>query len=94
MDIGLQVSFSETFNIVAADFVSNHIPVVVSKEINWASPSYYADPTNFDDIVSRMTVAKFESRVFFFDSLNLHGLKRYNEKSVHYWTYFLKSMKS
>jgi len=36
MDLGMQVSFSETFNIVAADFVVNGVPVVVSREVPWA----------------------------------------------------------
>lgn len=35
MDLGLQLSYSETFNIVAADFVSNYIPFVGSSEIDW-----------------------------------------------------------
>jgi len=33
MDIGMQVSLSESFNIVAADFVSNGIPLVGSPDI-------------------------------------------------------------
>lgn len=35
MDLGMQLSYSETFNIVAADFVSNYIPFVGSSEIDW-----------------------------------------------------------
>lgn len=37
MDIGLQVSLSESFNIVAADYTCAGIPMVVSSEISWAS---------------------------------------------------------
>ena len=37
MDIGMQVSLSETFNIVAADMVSVGLPVVVSHQVRWAS---------------------------------------------------------
>lgn len=33
MDIGLQVSLTETYNIVAADFISQNIPILSSKEI-------------------------------------------------------------
>jgi len=33
MDIGMQVSLSESFNIVAADFVSNGVPLVGSPDI-------------------------------------------------------------
>lgn len=35
MDIGLQVSYSESFNIVAADFVAMKVPIVVSDAIRW-----------------------------------------------------------
>jgi hypothetical protein len=34
MDVCLQVSFTETFNIVSADAVANYIPIVVSDEIS------------------------------------------------------------
>ena len=33
MDMCLQVSFTETFNIVTADAVANSVPVVVSSEM-------------------------------------------------------------
>lgn len=92
MDMGMQVSFSETFNIVTADFVASHIPVVVSKEISWINSSYQADPTNIDDIVNRMHVAKHDAMGFFFKHLNIHGLEKYNSSSIHYWNYFLKSV--
>ena len=35
LDLGMQVSFSETFNLVAADMISNGIPVVGSSELYW-----------------------------------------------------------
>ena len=35
IDIGMQISFSETFNIVTADCISQEVPVVVSKEIDF-----------------------------------------------------------
>lgn len=42
MDIGLQVSFSETFNIVGADIISQGVPLVGSTEIPWLNESYSA----------------------------------------------------
>ena len=42
MDIGLQVSFSETFNIVGADIISQGVPLVGSIEIPWFSDEYAA----------------------------------------------------
>lgn len=56
MTIGLQVSFSETFNIVAADFITSGVPVVGSSEIPWLKAGA-ADPTSSDDIVQKMHMA-------------------------------------
>jgi hypothetical protein len=50
MDVGLQCNFSETFNIVSADLISQGVPIVGSKEIPWASRFFNADPSNSDSI--------------------------------------------
>lgn len=50
MDIGMQVSFSETFNIVGADFVSQGVPLVCSREIPWASKYWAAHPASAEEI--------------------------------------------
>ena len=57
MDIGLQVSFSETFNIVGADLISQGVPIVGSKEIPWAVDSCCADPTSSTAIIKKLTSA-------------------------------------
>jgi len=57
MDLGMQVSFSETFNIVTADFVNNNIPVVVSDEISWVSKLFKSKTTEVDSIVRKMRIA-------------------------------------
>jgi hypothetical protein len=54
MDLGMQVSFTETYNIVAADFVANNVPIVVSNEIDWIAPWCKADPNSTKDIVRGM----------------------------------------
>jgi hypothetical protein len=46
MDVSLAVSFSETFNIVAADSVACGVPLVCSSEVHWASRFSYADPNS------------------------------------------------
>ena len=57
MDIGMQVSYSESFNIVAADFVRMNIPIVTSKEISFNTSFLWADPNSREDIVSKLTRA-------------------------------------
>lgn len=55
MDLVMQVSFSETFNFVAADAISQGTPVVVSSEIPWAT-SGFADTTDEPEISSVISV--------------------------------------
>jgi hypothetical protein len=54
MDICLQVSFSETFNIVTADSVVCSVPVVVSKEVPWLGTYAQADPNDSTSILTQM----------------------------------------
>lgn len=57
LDIGMQVSFSETFNIVSADKVSQGVPLVVSSEVIWANRKYCADPTSVDSIFNALMLS-------------------------------------
>lgn len=85
MDIGLQVSFSETFNIVAADLVAQGIPVVASSEIDFISKLNQADMNKTDDIVKVLKrIKNFNKQISYFcDSRNL--LERKVKDSIHDW---------
>lgn len=54
MDIGMQVSLTETFNVVSADYVTAGIPIVVSKEVAWASAASKAKDDSVESIVMKM----------------------------------------
>jgi hypothetical protein len=86
MDIGMQVAFSETFNIVAADMVTSGVPIVVSKEVPWASAAI-ADPTNADEIARTMLYAwnNADGNVF----TNVESLMGYVDASEKHWLGFL-----
>ncbi len=56
MDMGLQVSLSETFNIVSADMASMGVPFVVSDDVSWAPWICKAEPTSIDSIVRTMGI--------------------------------------
>lgn len=88
MDLGLQVSFSETFNIVAADFVHLRVPVVVSAEIEWANWLYKADPTDIDSIIFHLWLADL-GRKWELQRLNKWGLENYNWEALKVWKLFL-----
>jgi hypothetical protein len=88
MDIGMQVSFSESFNIVSADFVSQGVPIVGSNDIRWLSGFYTADPNSKDDIIKTLSFA-WRFKGIGFHNINKIYLNRYNKKSTQRWLYFL-----
>jgi hypothetical protein len=89
MDIGLQVSFSETFNIVAADFAKAEVPCVGSAEIEWMNWMYKADPTDINSIVGYLWIAYFGKKIGL-HKLNTWGLNRYNAKATDVWATLLR----
>lgn len=83
MDIGLQCSFSETFNIVTADLISQGVPVVGSKEIPWSSCFFNAKPTDSNHIAKMINRAyKFP---YFNVSQNRKKLDKYTDQSYEIW---------
>ena len=87
LDLGMQVSFSESFNIVAADFVSQGIPVVTSKEIEWIASPFYADCTDTKSIVKAIYLAETLGRKGTF--LNKYLLHSFSESAKGMWLSFI-----
>lgn len=90
MDIGLQVSFSETFNIVTADFVDEGVPIVVSDEVKWMPDIFKADMTESDQIVEKMGLALWWKKHFKLADVNRSYLQRYVKKSEEVWMKYLQ----
>jgi len=86
MDMSLQVSFSETFNLVTADAVTNGVPVIVSDEMKWVAPPY-ADPSSSSDIVNVMSDVWMNKRYYI--KKNLEKLTRYSKKSSDIWVDYI-----
>jgi len=83
MDIGMQVSFTETFNIVSADLVSRGVPIVASAELPWIAKKYACNPVDSDDIYKKLilTYNEPEHNV----KLNQEGLRYYCEQTKNVW---------
>jgi hypothetical protein len=84
MDMAMQVSFTETFNIVAADCVTMRLPLVASEDIVWMNRWGQAAPTDSSDIVRKMKTANGWLGGFL-KHQNLGGLRRYCEASRRCW---------
>lgn len=84
MDIGMQVSFSETFNLVAADIVSQNIPFIGSKEVFWISRIFKTNPNRVKWIVLSLYIAYYGRKIKL-QVLNKLGLKFHNFKALRIW---------
>jgi hypothetical protein len=91
MDIGMQVSFSETFNIVAADLVSQGVPVIASSELPWINPIYTAKPTKSGKIYRALLLTYLFPKINTLS--NQYLLKRYTDKSKKIWIDYFKNKK-
>lgn len=83
MDIGIQLSFSETFNIIAADFVKEMVPVVVSEEIGWLPLEFRASTTSTTNVARRLRHVWDRRYMLPFEAFS--SLEKSNEKAVTAW---------
>jgi glycosyltransferase involved in cell wall biosynthesis len=83
LDITMQVSLSETFNIVSADSIIAGTPIVTSPELMWTHSAWQADPTDFESIVKAIRLAYDYPKLNV--CLNRRGLKKYDRKSIEAW---------
>ena len=89
MDIGLQVSFSETFNIVGADLISQGVPLVgTAEEIPWAIDFFCANPTSSEDIVKKLIRTYLHPRVN--TVMHQWSLKHYTSNVGKIWRNYFK----
>lgn len=89
VDLSMNVSFSETFNIVAADSVSQGVPIVASSEVAWASPLCFAQTTSAKDIVRRIKTVLSWHQGGLISRHNLRRLKKFSERSRSMWLKYL-----
>ena len=87
MDIGMQCNFSETFNIVSADLISQGVPIVGSSEIPWSYSCYNGIPADSDSITKALY------RTYIYPSrnvrLNQKCLTKYTNKTRKTWLQYL-----
>lgn len=89
MDMGLQVSYTESFNIVAADMVTMGIPMVTSSEISWVNSLFHVkDNSDADSIVDAMHRAELLGR--FGTKLNVCKLGKFVDQTEHLWLTFFQ----
>lgn len=88
VDLLMQLSMSETFNIVAADATLVGKPIIVSKEISWAYPTY-GDPQSVADCLKKLELI-MSNKTFFINS-NRAGLNIYANSARRRWLNYLEA---
>jgi hypothetical protein len=84
MDLLLQPSYTESFNMITADGITQGVPSVVSPAITWAPDSWKADP---DDAVE---VAEVGLRLLLEGPKEgLNALRKHNRKALKLWKKYL-----
>lgn len=85
MDICLQVSLSESFNIVSADAVSVGVPLIGSTAIAWLPSRSQADPGSSESITEAMTFADRHTV-----KKNYAALSKYLVASIEAWNEWIE----
>jgi len=86
MDLLIHPSYTESFNMVSADGISQNVPVVGSTAIHWLPPDWQADS---DDAVG---MAEVGIRLLSDGaSEGVKALKHHNERGLKSWKVFLES---
>lgn len=89
MDIGMQASFSETFNIVSADLICKGVPMVGSHEIPWIASLFAGKAVESEELYKALLLTYKSPQVNVF--LNQTLLRTYTSKSKKIWVnYFTK----
>lgn len=85
IDINMQLSMSESFNIVAADSIAAAVPIIVSPEIDWVYPScisYYSDWYDINRTMKKVLTYGYIEE-------NREYLRVFNRKSIETWENFI-----
>lgn len=87
IDISLQVSLTESHNLVIADSINNGVLPVVSKEISWLLPEFQSATNDIYDIVK--TIKRVWNNRFYLQPLSTASLHSHVSESATVWKRFL-----
>jgi hypothetical protein len=87
MDLLIQVSYTESFNMITADGISVGVPSVISPVISWAPDDWKADPDDAVDVahVGYNLLTQLQGFSGF------KALDKHNRHSLKYWLRFLNN---
>jgi hypothetical protein len=91
MDFGMQLSFTESFNIISADFINNNRLIIVSDAIDWLPAIVRTSTTNYAEAIKKIIYAYNHRNSNYLKGREKVHLSEYNEGAEKKWTDFLHS---
>lgn len=89
MDLCMQLSMTETFNIVTADAISVGSPVVVSKDIDWVDSEAICKTNKLGDILEVMETAYLNEVLA---ARNAEKLRLHNKIALEPWKDYISAL--
>ena len=93
MDIGLQLSYTESFNIVTANFIANDRLIIVSNSIDWMPKILKTSTTNYDKVVKKIIWLYRNRNSWLLRKIVAYYLYDFNKNSQRVWEMFLWQLK-
>lgn len=90
MDIGLQLSYTESFNIVSADFINNSRVILGSEAIDWLPDIMKSSTVNYEEATKKIIFAYRLRNSEWLKQLLRDNLRSYNTQAKHEWLEFLR----
>jgi hypothetical protein len=91
MDFGMQVSFTESFNIVTADFVNNNRLIIVSDAISWMPDKFKTSTVSYDEVINKIIWAYENRNSWWLKRQGRSALAKFNIQAGIRWLAFLRT---
>ena len=88
----MQVSYTETFNIVTADAIVNGVPIITSSDIVWSDPHFQADPNSTVSMVEALEKTVIAIKQNNYWQRSIEGLLEFSNLSQDIWTKYLETI--
>jgi hypothetical protein len=82
LDLHIQVSVTETFNIASADAVAEGVPSVISEAIDWAPEKWVAEIDDANDVAAKGYSLMMDPHA---GRQGLASLTAFNRRSLAIW---------
>ncbi len=89
MDLGLQLSYTESFNIVTADFINNDRMIIVGEAIDWMPCVFKTSTIDYDEATKKIINIYHRRHSDRLKRKMRNSLKEFNEKAKIIWYDFI-----